>query len=248
MIKSLRRRSLMRGRHIPRVFFSIVGAVTVGCAPSQITTVTIFETPSAFVRIETDRTVDPDHGHTHPANLPPEVLAAVWSGIKFDEPLAKMPIYDDLSQPRHHSAFTEREISFFAPLLSVALSRAMPEELVTFYQTRDVSRTGREVTSGGLFVQGEELHVIIGNYRSPTNFMADVGVTDTTDDRLVPMRAIAPQRGRLYFDPPAATRDVDTHALGKIFQRDRRELIILYGAVSPVVPTPGTPIPDDQKK
>ena len=47
--------------------------------------------------------------------------------------------YDDTSLPRVHPAFTDREVAFFAPLLTLGLSKATPEEVVTFYQTRNLS-------------------------------------------------------------------------------------------------------------
>lgn len=211
----------------------LIGFLPAGCAPSQITTVTIYETPSAFVRLETDRTVEPGKGHTHPVSMTSSQMAAVLSGITIEEPLAKLPIYDDLSQPRRHPAFTENEVSFFAPLLAAALSKTTPEEVVTFYETKALSGTSREVTSGGLFVQGQELHLILANYRSPTHYAADIGVADTTDDRLTPMRSLAPQRGRLDFSPSSAKREPGVSAFAKMFQWDRREVIVAYQLLPP---------------
>ena len=198
-----------------------------GCAPAQFTTMTIFDTPTAFVRLEAE-SVDPERGHTHPISLTPEQMAVVLSGITVEEPWAKLPIYDDTSQPHRHPAFTEKEVMFFSPLLAVALSKATPEEVVTFYQSRYLSGTSREVTSGGLFVQGEELHIILANYRSPTHYSADIGVADTTDERLVPLRAIAPQRGKLDFEPHAVKREASANGFAGWFQHDRREVIVLY--------------------
>ncbi len=214
-----------------------------GCAPAQFTTMTIFDTPTAFVRLEAE-SVDPERGHTHPISLTPEQMAVVLSGITVEEPWAKLPIYDDTSQPHRHPAFTEKEVTFFSPLLAVALSKATPEEVVTFYQSRYLSGTSREVTSGGLFVQGEELHIILANYRSPTHYSADIGVADTGDDRLTPMRSLAPQRGRLEFAPPSAKREETVSGFASMFKRNHRELIVLYKLLAPrplrQPPTPST--------
>lgn len=203
------------------------------CSPGQFTTLTVLDLPSAFVRLETDRTIETGTGHTHPVKLTVEQVAAVLAGIMIEEPIARMPFYDDTSQPRRHAALTEKEVSFFAPLLAVALTKATPEEVVTFYQTRDISGTSREVTSGGLFIQDEELHLILANYRSHTHYAADIGVADTNDDRLTPMRSLAPQRGRLDFEPRVAKREASLSGLKKLFQYDRRELIVLYKLVPP---------------
>jgi len=201
------------------------GALMSSCAPAQFTTMTIFDTPAAFVRLEADSA---DPRHTHPLSMTAEQMAAVLNGIVVEEPWAKLPIYDDTSQPHRHPAFTEKEVALFSPLLAVALSKATQEEVVTFYQSRYLSGTSREVTSGGLFVQGEELHIILANYRSPTHYSPDMGIADTGDDRLTPMRSLAPQRSHLDYEPTSAKRNPDVSIFGKLFYWDRRELVILF--------------------
>ena len=205
-----------------------------GCTSPRVVTLTLYDSPDAFVRLEVDRTVQQETGHSHPADLSTEQMALVLRGITVEEPMTRLPLYDDFSQPRRHAALTEKEISLFSPLLALAFTKAAPEELVTFYTSRSLSGTNREVTSGGLFVKGDELHVILANYRSPTHYTADIGVADTTDDRLVPMRAIAPQRGRLDFEPRSAKREVADAALDKLLHHDKRELIVLYKSLQPL--------------
>jgi hypothetical protein len=223
------------------------GLLLSGCAPGQIVTVTIYDTPGAFVRLETDRAIDESSGHTHPVDLSPEHMAALLGGIVFEEPWAKLPLYDDLSQPRRHPAFTEPEIDLFAPLLASALGKATPEEIVTFYRSTTRSGTQREVISGGLYVQGEDLHILLANYRSPTHFSADIGVADTLDDRLTPLRALAPQRGRLAFEPREAAGKMTESGMAKWFQEDKREVVVRYKALTPRTfsqpPAPAAPRP-----
>ena len=85
--------------------------------------------------------------------------------MRIDEPIALVrgDILEREPVPRVHPAFTNKDITLFAPLLALALSRATPEEVVTFYQTRAISAVTREVTSGGVFVAGDELHLILAN-------------------------------------------------------------------------------------
>ncbi len=197
----------------------------IGCAPSELVTLPIYDTPSTYVRLEIDGSFG--RSHSHPAELTTAQLAKVLRGIMIIEPLAKIPLIDDTSQPRRHPAFSEKETEALAPLLAIGLQRATAEEIVTFYKSTPPSGIRREVTSGGLFVQDDELHVILSNYRSPTHFMADPGSVDTTDDRLAPLRAIAPQRGQLDFDPKQARREPEVSLLERLFQWDRREIIVL---------------------
>jgi hypothetical protein len=159
------------------------------------------------------------------------------------EPLTRLPLYDDLSIPRRHPAFTEEEVAFWAPLLRLALNKATPEEVVTFYQSKQLAFKNREVTSGGVYVDGERLHVVLSNYRSETNSTADSGMADNQDDRLTPLRSLAPQKGTLHFEPPEFQAKPDDHGLAALFQWDKRELIILLRRlpVTPAVPLPSIP-------
>jgi len=223
-------------RLIRLAFLAFVGVGLIGgCSPRQFTTVTIYDNPNAYVRLEFDRTVTKGTEHSHPISLKPEQIAAVLSGVRIHEPIAL--VQGDLLQrdhiPRIHPAFTNKEITLFAPLLALALSKATPEEVVTFYQTRNISAITREVTSGGLFVQGDELHLILANYRSHTRYMADFGAAETQDDRLTPMQPLAPQDGRLEFEPDSAKRERPVGGLGKIFQWNHRELAVLYKQLPP---------------
>lgn len=221
------------------VFIGLIGA----CSPRQFTTVTIYDQPAAYVRLEFDRTVKKGGEHSHPISITPEQIAAVLSGVTIHEPIALVrgDILERDPVPRIHPAFTNKDITLFAPLLALAFSKATPEEVVTFYQTRKISALTREVTSGGVFLRGDELHVILANYRSHTRYMADFGGADTEDDRLTPMQSLAPQNGRLDFEPASAKRERSSGALGKVLQWNNRELTVVYKQLSPrplVQPTP----------
>ena len=214
--------------------FGCVGLMS-ACSPRQFTTITIYDTPAAYVRLEFDRTVKKGEEHSHPISLKPEQMAAVLAGVRIDEPIAL--VRGDILQrdpvPRVHPAFTNKDITLFAPLLALALSRATPEEVVTFYQTRAISAVTREVTSGGVFVQGDELHLILANYQSHTRYMADFGAAETEDDRRTPMQSLAPQEGRVDFEPESAKREHSGGGLGKVFQWNHRELAVLYKQLPP---------------
>jgi len=229
------------------LFPAVVGAELIGaCAPRQFTTVTIYDTPAAYVRLEFDRTVKQGAEHSHPISLTPEQVAAALSGVRIAEPipLVRGDILQWESVPRVHPAFTDEDIAFFAPLLALALSKATPEEVVSFYETRYRSATSREVTSGGVFVQGDELHLILANYRSRTHYMGDVGNVDTEDDRLTPMQSLAPQSGLLDFEPHSAKQERPAGGVERLFQWNRRELTVLYKQLPPrpLVALPPKPI------
>lgn len=205
----------------------------IGCAPAQFTTLMIYETPHSFVRLEVDRTLDHGAGHSHPSDISSEQMAAVLRGITIQEPLTRLPLYDDLSVPRTHPAFSDQAVKFWAPLMSLALKKATPGEIVTFYQSTKTPGARREVTSGGLFVNGEGLHIVLSNLESDPHYTADIGVADVQDDRSTPLRSIAPQRGQLLFVPESARVFNSSGGLTRVFAVDRRELVVLYKTLSP---------------
>ncbi|NOT22213.1 MAG: hypothetical protein HOP22_05745 [Nitrospiraceae bacterium] len=207
-------------------WLSLVFTALAGCASGQFPTLTIYDSPHAFVRLETDRAIWQHTEYSHPANISTEQMMATLRGIIVQEPLIRLPLYDDLSVPRRHRAFDDKAVMLLAPLLSQALHKATSEELVTFYQSRPLSGVAQEVTSGGVFLIGENLHFILSNYRSNTRFTADTGSASTLDDRLTPMQPLAPQQVQLDFEPSAALEPKPSSLWMKILQTDKRELII----------------------
>ena len=203
------------------------------CQNRQFPTLSVYESPTRFVRLEADPAVSPGAGHSHPVSLTTDEMAAVLSGLMIEEPSRIVSFLDTNPGPPRHPAFNEAEVRFLSPLLAKGLGLATPEEVVTFYQTHQETAIIRKVTSGGMFVNGEELHIVLSNYRSSTHYASDPGVDDTTDDRLTPMRSIAPQVVGLDFEPSSARVASQTSGLASIFDHDRREIVVLFRKLAP---------------
>jgi hypothetical protein len=94
--------------------------------------------------------------------------------------------------------FSRAEAGFLAPILSKALSQATPGQVVTFHWRQpDASRVA-VVTSGGLFVEGPRLVVILANERSrPT--LSYEGITSENDSKEAPLLPFRPRAIRLGF-------------------------------------------------
>lgn len=200
------------------------------CQTHPLQTTTIYDEPSRFVRLEVDPVVGGNH--SHPIDITADNMMAVLAGVMIEEPPGFMSPTSLLlkdKEPRQHPAFSETEIRFFAPLLAKGLQAAKPEEIVTFGQTNQISATSSKVTSGGVFVDGEELHLILSNYRSETNYAPDPGISGATlDGRSSPLRSIAPQRTRLYFEPRSAVAAPNEGMLSRLLRPDRREIVVLF--------------------
>lgn len=199
------------------------------CQTRPFQTVTMYDDPSRFVRLEVDPTVG--GRHSHPADITTDELIAVLSGVMIKEPLSFMPSFGKDKEPRRHPAFNEAEISFFAPFFAEGLRKATSEEIVTFYQATQKDTLIDKVlfvTSGGIFVNGDELHLILSNYRSETGYAPDPGIGDKLDGRSTPLQPIAPQRTEVYFEPATAVAPSQHGILQSLLRPKRQEIVLFF--------------------
>lgn len=66
-------------------------------------------------------------------------------------------------------AFREEERAYLAEHLATAFARSRPDEWVLFSLSRTAESSLKEITSGGFFVEGSRLHLVLANYRLPVS-------------------------------------------------------------------------------
>lgn len=208
------------------LFFGAILCLGLPSCQIRLPTVTIHDDPSRFVRLEVDRTVGGNH--FHPANITTDEMRAVLAGMIIDEPHLFTSFKSKREEPPRHPAFKTGEIDFFAPLLAKGLRTATPDEIVMFYQATQETAIVQIVTSGGMFIDSDGLHVILGNYRSSTHSASDPGIGATADGRSAPLQPIAPQEARLDFEPGTAIVPLRKDFWSKLFRPERREIIVLF--------------------
>lgn len=147
---------------------------------------------------------DPSNGtgHSHPAALSHEQMMAALRGIGVRS-RDTITGFDVFSTKGSSPAFTTAEASILAPYLRQALAKASPKDMATFYAlTRDITK-GELVTSGGMFVRGRYLYVILANAKtSPySNQYENAHTVDTRDRPLIP---ISRYRFTATFTPESA--------------------------------------------
>jgi hypothetical protein len=220
----------MRNSGVALLFGIALLLTFAACQNRPFQTTAIYDDPSRFVRLEVDPVIG--GSHTHPIDITTDDMIAVLAGVMIEEQpgfMAPTSLLLKDKEPRQHPAFSETEVRLFAPLLAKGLRTAKPEEVVTFGQTNQITATSSKVTSGGVFVEGDELHLILSNYRSDTNYASDPGISGTTlDGRSSPLRSIAPQQTRLYFEPNSAVAASNEGMLSRLLRPDRREIVVLF--------------------
>ena len=139
-----------------------IGLCTSSCTTSSATTRVLVDQSDKSVGMEiTYRKGSPEY--SHPRSLNPRILEQALQAIQV-EPLTLLDrIAGASSQPQE--AFTKEEREFLAKHLTSALQKATPLETVTFHWSTSRGDGIWEITSGGLFLQENDLHFILPNYR-----------------------------------------------------------------------------------
>lgn len=166
--------------------------------PSRI----VYEDPTTFVRVEADHRVLPEQAetfHTHPATVGPDAMAAILKGLHVREHRLNVHIWIS-GEAEVEPAFTDEEIEVLSSKLSDALSKATPQERVTYYVSYPQTSVKRQITSGGLYVQHRELHFTLSNHRD----IYGIPAYGMVYDRRYPALPIAPKGFDVLFDPVTA--------------------------------------------
>ena len=103
----------------------------------------------------------------HPVALGEPEWAHLLEDIVIQEQKTLLAFGATRSAPR--PAFDEDEKRYLAKHLAEGFQKARPDEWVVFYLSHPREPGVVEIDSGGFFVAGERLHLIVANYRQPVS-------------------------------------------------------------------------------
>lgn len=176
----------------------IVALFTVGCTTTPLPR-PIYRDMATIIAIQQDTKAGT--GHNHPAQISPDLLQQVLGGIHIQsrKSFPGSSLITGGSQPT--AAFSKEDLAICTPHLSQGLAKAQPSELVTFYRRISTSSVGLGITSGGLFVRGQHLYVILANARTlPSEGMRE-GLLSEIDPVENPLLPISRTSFRATFMP-----------------------------------------------
>ncbi len=146
----------------PLLSAALVGAVTPMTKPACDQC----EEAGRFVRLqpvsEDSHTASARH-FTHPFILPPEQWTALLGTLQIQRQ-AEGVLFRDPPGPVL-PALTPDDISYLSVALSEAFAQAQPHEMVVFGLSHLNAYQMTEITTGGWFVEGPSMHVVLANYR-----------------------------------------------------------------------------------
>lgn len=167
----------------------------------HVVTQKVYEDPNREVGVQIVSERSRGRTFSHPAYLKESDIANVMNGLYVERRSSiSLPLMGG-DESERFPVFNQNEIAFFAPLLAQGFGLAQPNEVVTFYERGEISHLHEVRTSGGLFLQGDVLYVILSNHAAQTEIWQDVEEYHSPV-RLQPLKQLEPQPGRLVFDPP----------------------------------------------
>ncbi len=203
---------------------ALVCAILAGCAVPHVPSRIIYEDPVNFVRLEVDSEVlvewPPTH-HAHPFVIEPEKLRKILSGLMVQEHWIALKRWFRGESPLV-PAFTDEELTLLSVRLAEALAEAKYNERVTFYLSEPQTFARRIITTGGLYIRGTELHMLLGNWR----IIYGIPAYGMIYDRRYPMRPTAAKGFDLQFQPKKAVVPVKSSMLDEILANAKDELVI----------------------
>ncbi|MDF0674905.1 MAG: hypothetical protein P0120_11310 [Nitrospira sp.] len=206
----------------------------VGCAIPQVPSRIVYEDPVNYVRLEEDAGVlaewPPSH-HAHPITIEPGQVREILSGLKVREHRIALQRWFK-GEAELVAAFTDEELAILSVRISEALAEAKYNERVTFYLSQPQTLTRRIITTGGLYVHGTELHILLGNWR----ILYGIPAYGMIYDRRYPMRPTAAKGFDLLFQPSEAVIPVKSSLLDGILANAKDELIIDLTKLDPPDP------------
>ena len=124
------------------------------------------EAPNRFVRLEKFNSDFPPDAHppfSHPFQLNSDEWTQILSTIYVQK--LKPGLLISGGHGEKESAFTEEEIRFFSMSLPKAFEAAQSDEVVVYALSRSPLPHMSEISTGGLYVKGDALHVVLSNQR-----------------------------------------------------------------------------------
>jgi hypothetical protein len=144
------------------IFWVGIGWMTISCVAAPETTRFLVDQPDKTVGMEITYR-EGSFEHSHPAILTSELLDKVLQQIKVEPASLLSRIAGGSSEIQE--AFSREQREFLSQNLSQAFSQATPLETVTFYWANPRGNGIWEITSGGLYLKDNELHLVLPNYR-----------------------------------------------------------------------------------
>lgn len=184
---------MLRTTSFNSYFLGLTILLCLGCTAPTLTSRVIEQDSSWFVRLDSLLEAgSASPRYDHPSVWRDEELFAILSRLLLQE---RVGLMDNARPPR--SVFSLEEINLLMPTVRKSFQEATSREWIVFTLVGQEG-TGRETTSGGMFVEEGKLHLVIANHR--------LALAENSEElarvRANPLHSVQGSGGALVFDLP----------------------------------------------
>lgn len=208
-----------------RIIAGILIALCVGCAGPVFVTQAIEDEPSLLVGLASykDQSKATAIRHDHPVEWSKADLHAILKRLFIQEGGGLM----DSARPLQ-AVFSPEDMTSLIPSLHKTFKIAQPSDWIVFaiWGSSGKSQT-LEVTSGGMFLEDQRLHIIVANHRERVSSAKD-GIQAIRSN---PFHSLSDVKGGLMFYPSSYVIDSRNSWIIGGFESPVSELILDYQAL-----------------
>ena len=154
----------------------VMVSLLANCASSPAFSRTVYEDPTILVRLDSSLFQEEVSGA--PAGQIPKLttadLAEILRSVRIQPEISFLNYWVLRKDPQPQLAFFNDDVQLLAPHLRAALGKARPNETAAFFLRRTREDGIPLVTTGGLFLQGNQLHVLLANARRPATTLRKI--------------------------------------------------------------------------
>jgi len=216
------------------IIAGILLVLSVGCTGPIFITRPVEDEPSLLVGLTTyhDRAKAAEVRHDHPVDWAEADLQAILKRLSIQEGSGLL----DSSSPRQ-AVFSPEDLVTLTPALQETFKLASPSDWIVFavWGSSGTSQA-LEVTSGGMYLQDQRLHILLANHRERVSSERE-GIQAIHNN---PFRAMKDVKRRLMFYPTSFVIESRSNWIAGGFDSPVSELILDYQALLATKP-PDTP-------
>ena len=213
----------------------ILLAWTVGCANPGFIIQPVEDEPSLLVGLTSlpDGSSEAQTRHDHPVEWTTGDLQAILKRLVIQEGSGLLD-----SSRRPQAVFSQEDLTHLIPALQQTFNIARPSDWIVFAVWGSSEQTqGLEVTSGGMYLQDQQLHILLANHRERVSSEED-GIQAIREN---PFHALRDVKRSLMFYPTSYVMESGNNWIMSGFESPVSEIILDYQALL-ATNRPETPI------
>jgi len=207
------------------IFIAILLVWTVGCANSGFIIQPVEDDPSLLVGLASlpDGGADIEARHDHPVTWTTGDLQAVLKRLAIQEGSGLLD-----SSRKQQAVFSREDLTHLIPALQHTFNMARPPDWIVFAVWGSAEHTqGLQVTSGGMYLQDQQLHILLANHRERVSSEED-GIHAIRQN---PFHALKDVKRSLLFYPTSYVVESRSNWIMSGFESPVSEIILDYQAL-----------------